>query len=435
MALLQEIKVPLLSVNDTSLIVVEMNFENGAKVKSGDVLMVFETSKTTCDVQAEAEGYVQYFCETQDEYEVNETVAKIFSSTNDFEIRATGPAVDQKMPAVPAPETNNTHWEGQTIFSERALRLIESAAVNASLFNGKDFVNAADVEALLGRPSTAGKKPASIAQAVKPVPSSPIDHTQVILEKIASGKKKEIQYLSDIQSTGLTSTINTVVETAGIFAQVNKSFAYLKNSLLPLIIYESARLLKKYTVLNAYYTPEGIAVYREVNIGFAIDIEKGLKVLKLPLADKKGLAEIEAGIMELSGKYLDDTLEVSDLTGISFTITDLSAEAVSFFTPLVNTMNSAILGISAIDEQLERCTLSITFDHRVTEGKQVSRFLKELKDRLQSYSAGKLYRTYEIMCFKCGTPLAEDLSDTGFVACIKTDGEKGYICQRCFKGF
>ena len=78
MALLQEIKVPLLSVNDTSLTVVEMSFENGAKVKTGDVLMVLETSKTTHDVEAEADGYIQYFCEIQGEYEVNKTIAKIF---------------------------------------------------------------------------------------------------------------------------------------------------------------------------------------------------------------------------------------------------------------------------------------------------------------------------------------------------------------------
>jgi len=404
-------------------------------VKTGDVLMVLETSKTTHDVEAEADGYIQYFCEIQGEYEVNKTIAKIFTGTNDFDTRTPDSTVREEIIDIQTAGTITANWEGQTLFSEQALRLIELSASNPSLFKGRDFVSRADVEALLGRSLKETKKSVASQPVLKTATFSPVDHTQVIVEKISSGKKKEIQYLSDIQSTGLTSTINTTVATGGIFAQVNDSFAYLKNSLLPLIVYETARLLKKYAFLNAYYTQEGIAVYREINIGFAIDIEKGLKVLKLPLTDKKSLTEIEAGIMHLSGKYLDDALDVTDLTGISFTITDLSADAVSFFTPLVNTMNSAILGISSIDEELERCILSITFDHRVTEGKQVALFLKELKNRLESYSAESLYRVYEIACFKCGTPLAEDLSDVGFVACIQPNGEKGHICQRCFKGF
>ena len=98
-------------------------------------------------------------------------------------------------------------------------------------------------------------------------------------------------------------------------------------------------------------------------------------------------------------------------------------------------MNSAILGVSSIDEKLERCVLSVTFDHRVTEGKLVAKFLKELKDRLESYRADAIYKTKTITCFKCYTPLAEDLSDVGFATCIKPDGQEGYICQRCFKGF
>jgi pyruvate/2-oxoglutarate dehydrogenase complex dihydrolipoamide acyltransferase (E2) component len=439
MALLQEIKVPLLAVNDTTLTVVEIAFLNGQKVKKGDLLMVFETSKTTYDVAAEADGYIQYFCEVGNDYEVNQLVAKIFVDVSELEqakLATDGVFIvahtNNHQPIVAA----LSDWEGETIFSEEAHRLIESSGTNISLFKGKDFVSKSDIEEVLGlKPKQAAKTAVSTPAISKVKPASPVDHTKVIVEKLSSGKKREIEYLSDIQSTGLTSTINTIVETGGIFVYVNESLAYLKNSLLPLIVYETARLLKKYTLLNAYYTPDGIALYKEVHVGFAIDIDKGLKVLRLPFTNEKNLAEIEESIMNLSEKYLDDRLEIADLTGIGFTITDLSAEAVDFFKPLVNTMNSAILGISSIDEKLDRCTLSVTFDHRVTEGKTVARFLKELKDRLESYRAAAIYKTKLVSCFKCFTTLEEDLNDVGFAACIKPDGQEGYICQRCFKGF
>ena len=440
MALLQEIKVPLLAVNDTTLTVVEINFTNGSKVQQGQQLMVFETSKTTYEVIAEADGYVQYFCETGNDYEVNEVVAKIFDSLSELEtIKTTGPLVQ--------PATNGIHqqplttavtnWEGETIFSESAASLVASSGAALSLFAGKDFVSRADVEEMLGlSPKQAlPKAPVAAPTQYKAKPAAAISNEKLIVEKLSSGKKREIEYLSDIQSTGLTSTINTLVETGGIFVHVNASLQYLKNSLLPLIVYETARLLKKYTALNAYFTPGGIAYYKDVHVGFAIDIDKGLKVLKLPFTNEKSLAEIEGAIMQLSEKYLDDKLDIADITEIGFTITDLSAESVHFFRPLVNTMNSAILGVSSIDEKLERCVLSLSFDHRVTEGKLVAKFLKDLKDRLESYRADAMYKTKTVTCFKCYTSLADDISDVGFVACIQPNGQEGYICQRCFKGF
>jgi len=439
MALLQEIKVPLLAVNDTTLTVVEINFESGTKVQEGDQLMVFETSKTTYEVVAEATGYIQYYCEIDNDYAVNEVVAKIVDSPAELEtikpaapiVQATGNGIFHQ----PAAAENN--WEGEPVFSESAASLVASSGIDVSGFKGRDFVTRADVEDLLGISNQ--QKPLKTVAPSQPVNKIktvvPAGNEKLIVEKLSSGKKREIEYLSDIQSTGLTSTINTLVETGGIFVHLNASLKYLKNSLLPLIVYETARLLKKYTALNAYFIPTGIAYYKEVNIGFAIDIGKGLKVLKLPLTNEKNLAAIEEGIMQLSEKYLDDKLEITDLTEIGLTITDLSAENVHFFRPLVNTMNSAILGVSSIDEKLDRCVLSVTFDHRVTDGKLVAKFLHELKDRLESYRAGSIYKTKIISCFKCYTTLADDISDVGFVACIQPDGQEGYICQRCFKGF
>lgn len=437
MPLLQEIKVPLLSVNDTTLTVADIPLLSGQMIKKGDLLMIFETSKTTYDVEAETDGYVQYFCETGQEYGINEVVAKIFTELSDFDELRSVEARFQNNTIVNAPVTVEAgiSWEGEPLFSGEADQLILSSGTNRSLFKGKDFISKSDIERLLGRPSIEPIKSNNTSPATKLKAPLPVDHTKVIVEKLSSGKKKEIEYLSDIQSTGLTSTVNTFVEVEGLFLQVNKSLQYLKNSLLPLLIYETARLLKKYPLLNAFFTDSGTAYYKDVNIGFAIDIDKGLKVLKLPLSNEKDLAEIETAIIHLSEKYLDDKLEIDDLTDIGFTITDLSAEGVAFFRPLVNKMNSAILGVSAIDEQLNRCILSVTFDHRVTEGKLVARFLRELKERIESYRANSSYRAQTIACFKCLTILSEDLSDVGFAACVMPDGKNGYICQRCFKGF
>src|SRR5689334_12907701 len=102
MALLQEIQVPLLAVNDTSLTVVEISFPNGSLVKKGDMVMVFETSKTTYDVEAASDGYIQYLCEADHDYEVNTVVARIYSEATEtviWDVVAPTPVMDVALPA------------------------------------------------------------------------------------------------------------------------------------------------------------------------------------------------------------------------------------------------------------------------------------------------------------------------------------------------
>ena len=427
MAILQEIMVPLLAVNDTTLTVAELAFANGEKVDKGNLLMVFETSKTTFDVVAEVEGYVQYTCEAGQDYEVGVVVAAIFSEAAEVSTRPAPHAVPP-----PAVAEILLHWDGETIFSREALRLLAASALDPAAFTGRDLVTADDVRRLLAPATTSASAPAPAAPRSAP---PPLDHNKVIVEKLAGAKKREIAYLGEVQTAGLTSTLNSFVETDGIFILLNRSFKYLRDTLLPVIIYESSRLLTDYPLLNAYFAGDAIAIYREVNPGFAIDIDKGLKVLKVTGAGQLSMTDIEAEILRLSGNYLDDKLELEELTDISFTITDLSAEGVSFFQPLVNRMNSAILGISAVDPKLQRCMLSLTFDHRVTEGKMVARFLHELKQRIESYRPPAGAKRPDIACFKCFKTLDEDLGGAGFMHCITPEGKDGYICQSCLKGF
>lgn len=431
MPVLQEIKVPLISVNDTSLTVQENIFKNGDKVSKADIIMVFETSKTTYDVIAESDGYIQYLGEPGNDYEVNDVVAKIFSDAT--EIIAVNGKAEVKKQAVE--RTVELNWKGETIFSKAAIALLQEHKVETVVFVGKDFINKEDVETYLGIGTVKPKKETAVSNK-KNVSVIPAANTNVIVERLSSNKKREIEYLGEVQSSGLTSTVNTFIDTEGIFVQLNPSMQALKNSLLPVTIYETSRLLRKYKELNAYFAGDAIHYYKDVHVGFAIDINKGLKVLNVKDASNRSLHVIEEQILDLSGKYLDDALKYEDLSDITFTITDLSSEGVAFFRPLVNMMNSAILAMSSIDEKLNRCVYSITFDHRVTEGKFVSQFLKELKERLESYKGVALpVRLSDIVCFKCFKTLEEDISEVGFSKCITPKGEESFICQSCLKGF
>lgn len=421
MAIVQSIKVPLASVNDTELTVQELPFRNGDKVEKGAIVLIFETSKTAYEVEAESEGFIYYNCEVSQDYPVGEEIA-IISTTQDQ------PAVENRTQVKTVGTISS--FEGETVFSNAALSLMKEKNLSKNDFAGKDFVSVQDIQQKLG---IATKKPAPVA--VKKVPELIVDETKVTVEKISSYKKKEIEYLSSVQSAGLISAVNTTIELDGVFDNLNPKTSIFKNSLLPVTIYETARLLRSYRLLNAYYTGSSIAYYNDVNIGFAVDLGKGLKVVKVEAADKKSISEIERTMMELSEKYMDDKLNVADLTDITFTITDLSNDGVSFFHPLVNMMNSAILGMSAIDTKLNRNIFTLSFDHRVTEGKNAANFLHDLKTRIESFAIDKAYRKSGLSCFKCFKTLEEDLSGVGFSRCVTPAGEDALICQSCLKGF
>src|ERR1700690_1714372 len=110
MAVLQEIKVPLISVNDRALTVIETPFLTGDKVKSGDIILVFETSKTSYDVEAEAEGYIRYDCVTGEDYEVD-TIVAVIGSTVD-EIQETIKAGSQVEKAGHKKNNQSNNWQG-----------------------------------------------------------------------------------------------------------------------------------------------------------------------------------------------------------------------------------------------------------------------------------------------------------------------------------
>src|SRR5579859_3288507 len=104
MALLQEIAVPLLAVNDTTLTVIELPFGSGARVKKGEVVLVLETSETSYDVEAPVDGFIQYLCEAERDYAVNDIIARIYSEESEAMTSAT--PVSQAAAAAVSPSSN-----------------------------------------------------------------------------------------------------------------------------------------------------------------------------------------------------------------------------------------------------------------------------------------------------------------------------------------
>jgi len=158
------------------------------------------------------------------------------------------------------------------------------------------------------------------------------------------------------------------------------------NTLLVAIV---SRALQDHPPLNACLVDDEIRQYRDINIALAVDTERGLLVpvirnterLDLVTIQQTGEALIERA---LAGKSLPD-----DLTGGTFTITNLGMFDVDGFTPIINQPQAAILGVGrivakpvAVDNQVsirQMVTLSLSFDHRLVDGGPAARFLQRVK--------------------------------------------------------
>lgn len=155
-------------------------------------------------------------------------------------------------------------------------------------------------------------------------------------------------------------------------------------SLLELTIFETARLLKEFPDLNGYYAEQRSWHHRNVHIGFAINVGKGLRVPVVKNAVELSLSDVCRHVRELSLRYMRNELTVENLTGGSFTVTDLSSFGVHYFAPVLNERQSAILGICAERPGAAYQELALTFDHRMSDGVRAAMFLTELVKRLEN---------------------------------------------------
>lgn len=162
-----------------------------------------------------------------------------------------------------------------------------------------------------------------------------------------------------------------------------------------LLVKAVAKTLKRHPALNASLVGDEIHQLEAVHIGVAVALAEGLIVPVVRDADKRPIPEIAAEVRRLAEGARANTLPVDEVTGSTFTITNLGNYGVDGFTPVINPPECAILGVGRIvdnvaefqGEQVVRrakLTLSLTIDHRLVDGAPAGEFLKALKDLLEN---------------------------------------------------
>jgi pyruvate/2-oxoglutarate dehydrogenase complex dihydrolipoamide acyltransferase (E2) component len=455
------------NVNDESVILTQWFVKNGEWVEEGTLIAEVETSKANVEVMAPQAGYLEQGFEEKAylSYEAplgyishqppvlermsiaNGAVkgAKVTSVTNtvshsvSHSRTTSGPeAMERLAPSVKAQPAFPASTGYAQRFSRRAEELIRENDISKEMFSGLRMVRALNVLRLMG--GEPPKVPARVVETLAPSsiskqsPAPPRLPTVAI--PLSRMKRSEIQALGAGTRNAIPSAATVTCLTRGLRAALQRNPIVAGNA-GAVIAYETARLLRKYPAFNATYRPDSMMQYEQVNIGYAIDDGRGLKVAVLRDCDTKSLAEITEELRRLVLAYLDNKLTPAQISGGTFTISDLSGMGVASFLPLISEDQGAILGVGGeqfLPGSRDGCyTLTLAFDHQLSEGRTAALFLNDLKDRLTHYEQAMSEITVdEPVCARCGRTSAELPDAKSFM--VPSVVPRGYLCNLCVAG-
>ncbi|MDI6759589.1 MAG: dihydrolipoamide acetyltransferase family protein [Candidatus Brocadiaceae bacterium] len=167
----------------------------------------------------------------------------------------------------------------------------------------------------------------------------------------------------------------------------------VKLTYIPFVIKAVIEGLKDHPYLNATLEDEEIVLKKYFNIGVAVDTPDGIIVPVVKGADQKTILELAREIEALARKALERKIDLADLQGGSFTITNIGMIGGTYFTPIINYPEAAILGLGRITERPvvkngninigKILPLSLSYDHRVVDGADAARFMNTVKEHLE----------------------------------------------------
>jgi pyruvate dehydrogenase E2 component (dihydrolipoamide acetyltransferase) len=168
----------------------------------------------------------------------------------------------------------------------------------------------------------------------------------------------------------------------------------IKLTYTPFFVILSSLALREFSLVNSTLEQNVVKVFDEINIGVAFALKDGLIVPVVKNVEKMELVDIAKELNAFSTKVSQGSLALADLSGGTFTITNVGMYGVDNFTPIINVPQVAILGINrivkrpvVIDEEIvikDVMTLSLTADHRVVDGAIAAQFLQKLSFYIQS---------------------------------------------------
>ena len=411
-----------------SCIITTWHKKVGDAVAEGDILFSYETDKSAFDEKSLFSGtMLAILCEEGDVVPCLDNVCVIGEAGEDVSAFTGGsaPAEEAKEEAAAAPEkkadapvsTANEAASGDRIkISPRAKALalktgVDMTAVVPTGPHGRIIER--DINAALDKGATAtiaavedflsGKAPVTIpateadAPAVAPAPAViEAEYEEVPMSGVRRAIARSMHAsLSEMAQLTLNASFDAtaLMEWRKTLKAGGEAMGLGKISLNDMVMYAVSRVLLDHPTLNATLVDNTMRLYKHANVGMAVDTDRGLLVPTIFKADELSLAEFAKATKAAAAKAREGALTPDEMSGGSFTVTNLGSLGIESFTPVINPPQTAILGVCAITNRLKAdgtvypaMGLSLTFDHRAVDGAPAAKFLKDLCTALENFS-------------------------------------------------
>jgi pyruvate dehydrogenase E2 component (dihydrolipoamide acetyltransferase) len=405
-----KIIMPKLGMEMTEGAIASWMVKEGEHVDKGQVIVQVETEKINYDVEAPASGILRKILARQAEVlpvgGVLGVIAAHDELLNEQEFIPEGP-----VPHMAKPEASSRtphamkgtgsipQYEGRIIATPAAKKLAREKGVDLSSVTGtgpQGRITERDVLAVKDV-GLAGVERAAETLEIHPGTILPLTHVRsIIAERLTkSWQSPHIYLATEVDASELQAV------RMELLPAVERETAH-KLAYDDIFLKVVALAIEKWPVLNGTLEASYIRIPKEINIGLAVALEDGLVVPVVRTANEKPLVEIVRARSDLVAKARAHKLELNDLRGGTFSISNLGMFDLDFFTAILNPPQSGILAIGAIKDTPvivggEICIrpmvkLTLGVDHRVVDGAVAAGFLQEIKRTLEGLRGQPLSR-------------------------------------------
>ena len=414
-----EIKIPSVGESVNEAILAQWYKSEGDAVLKDDPLFAIETDKVTLEIAAEADGILNIMVQEGETVDIGsvigtiDTEAAVVPSVAESPVATTAseetesaagtqPAASESDLAQKVDELSQPTAPQKLSPSVRRLVTEKGLQVDAITGTGPDGrVTKGDVLTYLERSLDAGKAPAIKSKTTQGVvENTPATSEEVVREKMTPIRRRIAQrLLAAKNNTAMLTTFNEIDMSATMairsrFKEDFKKRYDINLGFMSFFVKATVLALKEFPAINAFIENDEIVYHNYYHVGIAVGSPKGLVVPIIRHADQLSFADIEKTIIGYVDKIGANRLEISDMAGGTFTITNGGVFGSLLSTPILNTPQSGILGMHkiekrpvVIDDQIvirPMMYVALSYDHRIVDGREAVTCLRRIKECIEN---------------------------------------------------
>ena len=387
----KEIRVPALGESVTEATIAKWFKNEGDAIKVDEPLVELETDKVTVEVPAPASGKLEKINVLAG---TTVNVGALLGSILEGAAGATAPAAKPApvAPVAPAPVAVKA---AETTLSPAVRKALVENNLNSTDIAGtgkEDRITKGDVIATLERP--ASPAPAPVAMPAPPVSSGGEERVKMTrLRQTIARRLKDAQNTAAMLTTFNEVDMTEVMAMRNQYKDVFEKKHGVKLGFMSFFVKACIQALKDVPTVNAEIDGDDIVYKNYYHVGVAVGTDKGLVVPVLRDADMLSFSGIEKTIAAYGKKARDGQLQIADMQGGTFTISNGGIYGSLMSTPILNAPQSGILGMHKIQDRpiamngqvviRPMMYLALSYDHRIVDGKEAVTFLVRVKETLE----------------------------------------------------